>query len=174
MAPCGARAAARAYVAHRHIDVDCGRCGRTGTHYGPARGAGESGVDRRPQSSRRHSLGRRRHRPRKRPFRHAANGGEQVMKAYVWPVDGTPPPTTTPSGWRRFVERHLPSVVIYLMVATLVAVVLYPHMVVTVPSGESGVLLEKFVGGTVVDPRERERGGFKLIFAWKTGLRYEL
>ena len=36
--------------------------------------------------------------------RRAADGGEQVMKAYLWPVDGTPPPTTTPSRWRRFVE----------------------------------------------------------------------
>jgi hypothetical protein len=26
-------------------NVDCGRCGRTGTHYGPARGAGETRVD---------------------------------------------------------------------------------------------------------------------------------
>jgi len=30
----GAGAAAGAYAAHRHLDVDCGRCGRTGTHYG--------------------------------------------------------------------------------------------------------------------------------------------
>jgi len=29
----------------RHNNVDCGRCGRTGTHYGPARGAGETRVD---------------------------------------------------------------------------------------------------------------------------------
>src|SRR5215468_7670190 len=27
------------------IMVECGRCGRTGTHYGPARGAGETRVD---------------------------------------------------------------------------------------------------------------------------------
>src|SRR6516225_12236977 len=91
---------------------------------------------------------------RKRPFRRAADGGEQVMKAYVWPVDGTPPPTTTPSRWRRFVENVLPSVVIYLIVATLVAIVLYPHMVVTVPSGQIGVLWKRFGGGTVLDPRK--------------------
>ena len=74
------------------------------------------------------------------------------MKAYLWPVDGTPPPATTRARWRRFLERHLPSVVIYLMVATLVGVVLYPHMVVTVPSGEVGVLWKRFGGGTVLDP----------------------
>ena len=58
------------------------------------------------------------------------------MKAYVW-SDAMPPPPMRRAAWRRFVERHLPNVVIYLMVATLVAVVLYPHVVVTVPSGQS-------------------------------------
>jgi regulator of protease activity HflC (stomatin/prohibitin superfamily) len=96
------------------------------------------------------------------------------MKAYVWPVDGTPPPTTTPSGWRRFVERHLPSVVIYLMVATLVAVVLYPHMVVTVPSGEIGVLWKRFGGGTVLDPRKLKSEGFNLILPWNRVFLYDL
>jgi len=45
------------------------------------------------------------------------------MKAYLW-SDGEPLPTTRRARWRRFAERHLPSVVIYLMVLTLVAVVL--------------------------------------------------
>jgi len=52
------------------------------------------------------------------------------MKAYVW-SDAMPPPPMRRAAWRRFVERHLPNVVIYLMVATLVAVVLYPYVVVT-------------------------------------------
>ena len=68
------------------------------------------------------------------------------MKAYVWPADGTAPPKMTRSSWGRFVNRHLPSVVIYLMVATLVAIVLYPSMVITVPSGEVGVLWKRFGG----------------------------
>ena len=96
------------------------------------------------------------------------------MKAYVWPVDGTPPPTTTPSRWRRFVERHLPSVVIYLMVATLVAIVLYPHMVVTVPSGQVGVLWKRFGGGTVLDPRKLKSEGFNLILPWNRVFLYDL
>src|SRR5262252_3294896 len=96
------------------------------------------------------------------------------MKAYVWPVDGTPPPTTTPSRWRRFVERHLPSVVIYLMVATLVAIVLYPHMVVTVPSGQIGVLWKRFGGGTVLDPRKLKSEGFNLILPWNRVFLYDL
>src|SRR2546425_6482084 len=96
------------------------------------------------------------------------------MKVDLWPVDGTPPPTTTPSRWRRFVERYLPSVVIYLMVATLVAVVLYPHMVVTVPSGEVGVLWKRFGGGTVLDPRRLKNEGFNLILPWNEVFLYDL
>ena len=84
------------------------------------------------------------------------------MKAYVWPVDGSMPPTTSPR-WRRFIENYLPMVVIYLMVATLVAIVLYPHMVVTVPSGQVGVLWKRFGGGTVLDPRRLKNEGFNLI-----------
>jgi regulator of protease activity HflC (stomatin/prohibitin superfamily) len=96
------------------------------------------------------------------------------MKVDLWPVDGTPPPTTTPSRWRRFVERHLPSVVIYLMVATLVAVVLYPHMVITVPSGQVGVLWKRFGGGTVLDPRKLKNEGFNLILPWNRVFLYDL
>jgi regulator of protease activity HflC (stomatin/prohibitin superfamily) len=93
------------------------------------------------------------------------------MKAYLWPVDGTTPP---PSRWRRFAERHLPSVVIYLMVATLVAVVLYPHMVITVPSGDVGVLWKRFGGGTVLDPRRLKNEGFNLILPWNEVFLYDL
>ena len=96
------------------------------------------------------------------------------MKAYLWPVDGTPPPATTRARWRRFLERHLPSAVIYLMVATLVGVVLYPHMVVTVPSGEVGVLWKRFGGGTVLDPRRLKNEGFNLILPWNQVFLYDL
>src|SRR5499427_6893588 len=96
------------------------------------------------------------------------------MKVDLWPVDGTPPPTATPSRWRRFIERHLPSVVIYLMVATLVAIVLYPHMVVTVPSGQIGVLWKRFGGGTVLDPRKLKSEGFNLILPWNRVFLYDL
>src|SRR5215813_3508389 len=96
------------------------------------------------------------------------------MKVDLWPVDGTPPPPTTRSRWRRFIERHLPSVVIYLMVATLVAIVLYPHMVVTVPSGQVGVLWKRFGGGTVLDPRKLKNEGFNLISPWNRVFLYDL
>src|SRR5258708_201446 len=103
----------------------------------------------------------------------AQDRGGQMMKAYLWPVDGTPPPTTR-SRWRRFVERHLPSAVIYLMVATLMAIVLYPHMVITVPSGDVGVLWKRFGGGTVLDPRRLKNEGFNLIFPWNEVFLYDL
>jgi regulator of protease activity HflC (stomatin/prohibitin superfamily) len=96
------------------------------------------------------------------------------MKVDLWPVDGMPPPTMTPSRWRRFVERHLSTLVIYLMVATLVGVVLYPHMVVTVPSGEVGVLWKRFGGGTVLDPRRLKNEGFNLILPWNEVFLYDL
>src|SRR3989449_558987 len=95
------------------------------------------------------------------------------MKAYLW-SDGTPPPVTRQARWRRFVERHLPSVVIYLMVATLVAVVLYPHVVVTVPSGQVGVLWKRFAGGTVLDPRRLRDEGLHLIWPWDQLFLYDL
>jgi prohibitin 2 len=95
------------------------------------------------------------------------------MKAYLW-SDATPPPATRLARWRRFVERQLPSVVIYLMVATLVAVVLYPHVVVTVPSGQVGVLWKRFAGGTVLDPRRLRDEGLHLIWPWDRLFLYDL
>jgi regulator of protease activity HflC (stomatin/prohibitin superfamily) len=60
------------------------------------------------------------------------------------------------------------------MVATLVAVVLYPHMVVTVPSGQVGVLWKRFGGGTVLDPRKLKGEGFNLILPWNRVFLYDL
>src|SRR6478752_3418986 len=96
------------------------------------------------------------------------------MKVDLWPVDGTPPAPAPPSRWRRFIDRHLPSVVIYLMVATLVGVVLYPHMVITVPSGYVGVLWKRFGGGTVLDPRRLKNEGFNLVLPWNEVFLYDL
>src|SRR5215813_5794034 len=71
-------------------------------------------------------------------------------------------------------ELYLPMVVVYLMVATLVAIVLYPHMVVTVPSGYVGVLWKRFGGGTVLDPRRLKNEGFNLILPWNEVFLYDL
>jgi regulator of protease activity HflC (stomatin/prohibitin superfamily) len=96
------------------------------------------------------------------------------MKAYIWPVDGRPPPTTRRERWRRFVERYLPSLVLYLMVASLLLVVLVPHMVLTVPSGQVGVLWKRFSGGTVLDPRQLRDEGLHVIFPWDRLFLYDL
>jgi len=96
------------------------------------------------------------------------------MKVDLWPVDGTPPLPPTRPRWRRFIELYLPMVVVHLMVATLVAIVLYPHMVVTVPSGYVGVLWKRFGGGTVLDPRRLKNEGFNLILPWNEVFLYDL
>src|SRR6201987_2132497 len=96
------------------------------------------------------------------------------MKVDLWPVDGSMPHTRAPPRWQRFIENYLPMVVIYLMVATLVAIVLYPHMVVTVPSGQVGVLWKRFGGGTVLDPRKLKNEGFNLILPWNQVFLYDL
>ena len=88
------------------------------------------------------------------------------MKAYALSPDGTLPPAKKPSLWRRFVDRHLPALVIYLMVVTLVAVVLFPYLAVTVPSGQVGVLWKRFGGGTVLDPRQLRDEGLRFILPW--------
>ena len=95
------------------------------------------------------------------------------MNMHTLSLDGTRPPATRSSRWRRFVDRHLPSAVIYLMVVTLVAVVLFPHMVVTVPSGHVGVLWERF-GGTVLDPRALKDEGLHVMWPWNELFIYDL
>lgn len=96
------------------------------------------------------------------------------MTPHVLSLDGMPPPTTTRSKWWRFVDRYLPSVVIYLMLMTLVAVVLFPYAAVTVPSGHVGVLWKRFGGGTVLDPRQIRDEGLHLIWPWNELFLYDL
>jgi regulator of protease activity HflC (stomatin/prohibitin superfamily) len=96
------------------------------------------------------------------------------MKAYSWSLDERPPPTTTRDKWRQFVDRRLPGVVIFLMVAALVVVVLAPHMVVTVPSGQVGVLWKRFAHGTVRDPRQLRGEGLHVVLPWDKLFLYDL
>jgi regulator of protease activity HflC (stomatin/prohibitin superfamily) len=103
------------------------------------------------------------------------------MKAYLF----TPPSDSLKSRWQRFVEGRLPTIVISLMVATFVAAVLYPHVVVTVPSGYVGVLWKRFGGlgiycwcvvgrGTVLDPAELREEGLHIIWPWDRLFLYDL
>jgi regulator of protease activity HflC (stomatin/prohibitin superfamily) len=96
------------------------------------------------------------------------------MKAYLYSLDGEPPAPRRQGWWYRFIERRLPTLVIYLMVLTLMAVVLYPHVVQTVPSGEVGVLWRRFGGGTVLDPRYLKDEGLHFILPWNELFLYDL
>jgi prohibitin 2 len=96
------------------------------------------------------------------------------MKAYLVSIDGKPPVGRTRYAWWRFVERHLPIAVVYLMVATLIGVVLAPYVLVTVPSGFVGVLWKRFGGGTVLDPRQLKDEGMRFILPWNKLFLYDL
>ena len=96
-----------------------------------------------------------------------------------------PPPPPPRSGFWRFLARHLAGSSITLMVTFLAATVLYPYMVVTVPSGEVGILWKRFNGfdsycwcfvgrGTILDPRELREEGLHIIMPWDKLFLYNL
>ena len=76
--------------------------------------------------------------------------------------------------WWRFIERHLPIVVIYLMVATLVGFLIAPNVIVTVPTGHVGVLWKRFRGGTQLDPRLLKEEGLRVLLPWDQLFVYDL
>jgi regulator of protease activity HflC (stomatin/prohibitin superfamily) len=87
--------------------------------------------------------------------------------------------------WWRFIGRHLPSLSFGLLVTWLAIVVLWPYMVITVPSGEVGVLWYRLLGfdpycwcfagrGTVLDPRELREEGLHVIAPWNKLFLYDL
>src|SRR5262245_30571637 len=82
-----------------------------------------------------------------------------LMKAYPLTLDWQPPAPR--SRWSLLIDRHLPRFVFFLMVLTFVGVVLFPHVVVTVPSGHVGVLWRRFGNGTVLDPRQLRNEGLR-------------
>jgi len=97
------------------------------------------------------------------------------MAKYPESLDGMPP--RQKRGWRRFVSRHLPSLSITLLASLLVATILFPYVVITVPSGSVGVLWKRFNGydfycwcfvgrGTILDPRELRDEGLHIIWPW--------
>ena len=95
------------------------------------------------------------------------------------------PPAPKRRGWWRYVGRHLPGVSIVLMVMMLTATVLYPYVVITVPSGQVGVLWKRFNGfdsycwcfvgrGTLLNPRELRDEGLHIIWPWDKLYLYDL
>jgi len=97
-------------------------------------------------------------------------------------TDAAPPKRSFRS---RLLWRWLPRLMITVMVSVLVAVVLWPYVVVTVPTGHVGVLWKRLGGigiqcwclvgrGTVLDPREIREEGFHLIWPWDKIFLYDL
>jgi regulator of protease activity HflC (stomatin/prohibitin superfamily) len=109
-----------------------------------------------------------------------------MASTYTQPLDGRPPPAQAQArGWWRFLGRHLPSLSVLLMVAMLVATLLFPYVVITVPSGMVGVLWKRFNGydlycwcfvgrGTILDPRELRDEGLHLVWPWDKLFLYNL
>jgi regulator of protease activity HflC (stomatin/prohibitin superfamily) len=106
------------------------------------------------------------------------------MVTYAESLDGVPAPPQT-RRWRRFLRRHLPSVSVLLMAALLIATVLFPYVVITVPSGMVGVLWKRFNGydmycwcfvgrGTILEPRELREEGLHLVWPWDRLFQYNL
>ena len=96
------------------------------------------------------------------------------MTAYLVSSNDKPPPSRARLAWWRFVERQLPMLVIYLLVATLVCVILAPFCLVTVPSGYVGVLWKRFGGGTVLDLRKLKDEGMRFLWPWNQIFLYDL
>ena len=104
------------------------------------------------------------------------------MAYYLGSTDGVPP---NARAFRRFIRRHFPSLTIMLLAVMLVATFLFPFIVITVPSGQVGVLWKRFnsydlycwcfVGrGTIVDPRELRDEGLHVIWPWDKLFLYDL
>ena len=97
------------------------------------------------------------------------------MNAQVRSFEGKPLPPITRRRWRRrFVERWLPTLTIFLLVITLIGVVISPQVAIDVPSGHVGVLWKRFVGGTVLDPRNLRDEGLHFIWPWDRLFLYDL
>jgi len=102
------------------------------------------------------------------------------MVTYSEFLDSKPLPQR---GWRR-IRRHLPRFSVILMTLLLIAVVLWPYVVVSVPTGQVGVLWYRLIGfdpycmclvrGTVLDPREIREEGLHLIMPWNKLYLYDL
>ena len=105
------------------------------------------------------------------------------MASYPQSIDDLAPPPKR--GWRRSLVRHLPGLSFLALLGLLIVVVLWPYVVITVPSGYVGVLWKRFNGldlycwcwvgrGTVLDPRELREEGLHIIWPWDKLYLYNL
>jgi regulator of protease activity HflC (stomatin/prohibitin superfamily) len=103
------------------------------------------------------------------------------MATYSEFLDSKPLPPKR--GWRR-IRRHLPRASVLMMTLLLIGIVLWPYVVVSVPTGQVGVLWYRLIGfdpycmclvrGTVLDPREIREEGLHLIMPWNKLYLYDL
>jgi regulator of protease activity HflC (stomatin/prohibitin superfamily) len=126
---------------------------------------------------------RRRPLPRSSDYAKIAFDGERLMANYEDVLDD---PWIAPKkrGWWSFIWRHLPALTTALLVAALTTVVLWPFMVVTVPSGHVGVYWKRILGfdlycwcwgrGTILNPRELREEGLHLVWPWDKLFLYDL
>ena len=95
------------------------------------------------------------------------------------------PPAPRSRRWSRRIIRHLPGLSVLVLTAILATVVLWPYMVITVPSGRVGVLWKRFNGidlycfcwvgrGTVLAPQELREEGLHLVWPWDKLFLYDL
>ena len=107
------------------------------------------------------------------------------MAMYPESIDDLPDPRPKRRRWWRHLTRHLPAFSVMVMTALLIVVVLWPYVVITVPSGKVGVLWKRFNGldlycwcwvgrGTVLDPRELREEGLHIIWPWDKLYLYDL
>ncbi len=98
------------------------------------------------------------------------------MAKYPQSIDDLPP-VPRQRGVMHRIWRHVPGISVMVMSALLVTVVLWPYVVITIPSGQVGVLWKRFNGidiycwcwvgrGTVLDPRELREDGLHLVWPW--------
>src|ERR1700739_4691565 len=106
------------------------------------------------------------------------------MAIYPESISDLPLPRKRRSWWQ-LIGHHLPGFAVLLLSALLAIIVLWPYMVITVPSGSVGVLWKRFNGidmycwcwvgrGTVLDPRELREEGLHLIWPWDKLYLYDL
>jgi regulator of protease activity HflC (stomatin/prohibitin superfamily) len=98
------------------------------------------------------------------------------MVTYTESLDGMPS-SQQARRWGHFIRNHLPSFSVLFLATLLVATVLFPLAVITVPSGMVGVLWKRFNGydmycwcfvgrGTILEPRELRDEGLHLVWPW--------
>ena len=106
------------------------------------------------------------------------------MAKYPDAVSDTPPAPRRRRWWG-ILGRNLPGLSIVLMATLLLGIVLWPYMVITVPSGQVGVLWQRFLGfdtycgcfvdrGTMLNPRELREEGLHVIAPWNRLFIYDL